>query len=470
MRTLRPTTTLAALAGLAACAATDPAPPVEFDLAERLAIEPAAPPADCETRVVRFLERGGAPREHGIEVVHGGSAAPGLVPVTFAGAVAAPSTEADCLLLIDGHATGGIEREVGRPETVASTYIAGVAREPNPAFAAARLRAEHAERRARQQPSSGIITTGNPEVDLVGTLLDALVGGAAGRRRHRQLEEALDALAETPSHIEHESRAPYSFTRTPVTLTRHGRVRLAVLDGGRLRQAEAPVTLRETFYRYDGLDPRDVDHAAHAARRADPERLLAFERGPLELRAEALLAALQGALPEQRHADIQPAAPPPSQAVVAAAAQHEPSSLVLVEGAGGIAAGFHLAPDRVVTAAGALGTSSVADVRTADGTRVAALVMARSDGVALLQVPRPGPPMALAPGPTPSTAELWSFDASLAPMRAPVALAAGGMEPDALPGSPLVTPEGVVGMLLGPGGEARIAPASTIAALAGRGS
>jgi len=109
--------------------------------------------------------------------------------------------------------------------------------------------------------------------------------------------------------------------------------------------------------------------------------------------------------------------------------------VVAIRAGGATGHGFYVREDLVLTTYRLVGASSVVDVTSADGATVPALVAAFDPGrdLALLQVPRPGPPAALHQGDPP------------APARPP---GSGG------PGLPVLVEDQVVGMTTEPDGAA----------------
>jgi hypothetical protein len=162
--------------------------------------------------------------------------------------------------------------------------------------------------------------------------------------------------------------------------------------------------------RSDPVDPEPIERADFFADPKHPGAALAglSEDGPWSA-DDALPAALGPGL-----ADLAPGA----GARAAAPGDPRAAGVVHLAAGGRSGSGVYVRPDLVLTIAQLVDRTSVVDVVTRDGTRVLGLV-ARTDpirGLALVQVARPGPPVAFYDGPPPEPGR---------PVEA-IALAAGG--------------------------------------------
>ncbi len=398
--------------------------------------------------------------------------------------------DAPCLLLVEPARDQRVgQRLIGR-ETVRSLYETGVRSERNPEYDAAQLRVRQAER-ATKEKTPGILSIGDPVLDLVGLFVGGLISGFSQGSRERELDEAMTALAATPRSLQQPEYRPYQFERQTILAGREATIPVTLVDqtNKRLWRAELHRRERRQFEILEGLDPRDRDYeklSAASVTRPDFER---WQREPPQLQLSAIVTALRAAGParatdsvtaaiDQREpADLDHRIAPPdrpdgllaatagdaplAQAVggdprlVEALADHavtpralarlQPSrasrpagadfdrrldagvpqaasdpglapaagpaatpgadprtaSVVRVNAGARAGSGVYVRSDLVLTTAQLVDGSSVVDIATADGTRVLGLV-ARADqarNLALVQVARPGPPIAFYDGP-----------------------------------------------------------------------
>jgi Trypsin-like peptidase domain len=221
-----------------------------------------------------------------------------------------------CLLLVEPARDLRVgQRLIGR-ETVRSLYESGVRSERNPEYDAAQVRVRQAER-ATKEKAPGVLSVGDPLLDLVGLFVGGIISGFSQGGHDRELDEATTALAATPRSIEQPVYRPYQFERQTILAGREATIPVALVDrpNRRLWRAELHRRERRQFEILDGLDPRDRDYdklSAASVTRHDFER---WQREPPQLELSAIVAALRGARPA-----------PASDSVTAAIDQPEPAA------------------------------------------------------------------------------------------------------------------------------------------------
>ncbi len=413
-----------------------------------------------------------------------------------------------CLLLVEPARDLRVgQRLIGR-ETVRSLYESGVRSERNPEYDAAQVRVRKAER-ATKEKMPGILSVGDPLLDLVGLFVGGVISGFSQGGRERELDDATTALAATPRSLDQPVYRPYQFERQTILAGREATIPVALVDRAhrRLWRAELHRRERRQFEILEGLDPRDRDFeklSAASVTRHDFER---WQREPPQLELSAIVAALRRASPapasdivtavvdqpapaasepetigpraeplpeparerassrrkpypaptdlgrpmarsdapddlraeadarndplarpvagddpfaepvadqagpgprdDRRHrvaarqATSESAFAPAAGPAVTPGGDPRTASVVRVHAGTRAGSGVYIRSDLVLTTAQLVDGSSVVDVATADGTRVLGLV-ARADqarDLALIQVARPGPPVALYDGP-----------------------------------------------------------------------
>jgi hypothetical protein len=418
------------------------------------------------------------------------------------------------------------QRLIGR-ETVRSLYESGVRSERNPDYDAAQLRVRQAERSSREK-GPGILRVGDPVLDMFGLLLGGVISGFSEGSNERDLDDAMTALAETPRSLERPVYRPYSFERETVLAGREATVPIALVDQTSRRLWQAQLHRRESrrFEIVEDLDPRDRDFEQLSTASVTRDEFERWQSEPPQLELSAIVAALREARPApagnslttaiarlDTHflgAEPQPIGALPDIAsgpVAEAAARDYP--LAEAAGASGLAPGAGAAPtpggdpraasvlrvanggrdgsgvyvraDLVLTTAQLVAGSSVVDVVAADGARVLGLV-ARTDqarNLALVQVARPGPPVAFYDGPpvpagraVEAVALAEGAGVVLTPGRyraagtSPVALAQVDARPPPVPpeGLPWFLGDRVVGLGTGGAGEGAPGPLPAVRA------
>ncbi len=415
-----------------------------------------------------------------------------------------------CLLLVEAARDQRVGQRLISRETVRSLYESGVQSERNPEYDAAQVRVRQAER-ATKEKTPGILTVGDPLLDLVGLLVGGIISGFSQGSRERELDQATTALAATPRSLNQPVYRPYQFERQTFLAGKEATIPVALVDRANRRLWRAQLHRRERrqFEILDGLDPRDRDYEklnAASVTRHDFER---WQREPPQLQLSAIVTALreagpapatdtmtaaidqlEAAPPASEAGPSGPVGPPPGPALadlddfppgrpdslLTAAAGDGPlarpvgadrrlvmrfaddggtapgalprlrsrragrpaspdfdrgldegapraagdlelapaagpavtsggdprtASVVRVNAGARAGSGVYVRSDLVLTTAQLVEGSSVVDIATADGARVLGLV-ARADrarNLALVQVARPGPPVALYDGP-----------------------------------------------------------------------
>ena len=343
---------------------------------------------------------------------------------------------------------------VGDQLTIHSTYPAGTKRRLNPEHQ--RLERELAASRRGGADDADILRTGDPWLDLIGTVAGGIIGGigaASANREARSLEAALNA---TPDFIEDAILAPYQYTLRDVEAERRFALPVALHDRatGQSWQTSIAVSERKRFavaigrHASDAKIPRTSEatlttpQALVAWRQAAPSlsmRTILSHVGAAGEAAPATLATTVAALRASRHGTITALAAGPGDAphddglrdtplpggVMPAGpltaldnprgiweagplpsadrkeAIASPSGMafvldgdLLAVGPDGLAA-FYVTPEHVVAPAEALGHSSLVVVRYPDGMRAHGLIEVVDNdlGLALLYLPRPGQPL-----------------------------------------------------------------------------
>ncbi len=365
-------------------------------------------------------------------------------------------------------------------QDVSSFYQTATRNERNPDYDAAKLKLREAKEHAKGRQE--VVQVDDPLLDLIGTTVGGLIGTIDRRGRRQEVDAAAAQLAATPRSLDQPVYRPYRFERVVVRAQKQAMVPVALLDGrGRLlRSVELRQSERRELFVLHGLDPRDRDYEQHRATSMTRADLARWARTPPVLSLSSVAVALteQGpvsasepgaAEPEpwpdapalgddplleevfadkDRYMDPPPdngsgdqdlAARPVGFEVAPApgkATQRAPpnASVVAIRAGSSAGNGFYVREDLVLTTHELVGAVSVVDVTTADGATVPALVAALdpAGNLALLQVPRPGPVVALNRG-------------ALPPEQ--LAGADGG------PGRPVLSDGQVVGMTTGVAGQ-----------------
>jgi Trypsin-like peptidase domain len=365
-----------------------------------------------------------------------------------------------CVLLIEPARDQRVGHRLVSRDTVRSLYQNGVRSERNPDYDLAQLRVRQAERELRDD-GPDILKVGDPMLDLVGLLIGGVFSGFSQGANERELDEAVTELASTSRSRDRPLYRAYEFERITMIAGKEATVPVALLDraSGGVWRAELRQRERRQLVILEGLDPRDRDYDKHSAATLTRHDFERWQREPPQLRLSAIAAALRKGDPAPAPDALAVAAvrPPGPEAIAAdpgrsvpveddpwstddarpaalgldlaglapgagprPAAPGDPRAAGMVHLAAGgrSGSGVYVRPDLVLTTAQLVDRTSVVDVVTRDGTRVLGLV-ARTDpirGLALVQVARPGPPVAFYDGPPPEPGR---------PVEA-IALAGGG--------------------------------------------
>jgi len=285
--------------------------------------------------------------------------------------------------------------------------------------------------------------TGDPELDLWGVIANGVIDGFSaltGVGRRAELESLLEA---TPEHVEEPVMSPYSYTLRELEATRAAAYRVALIDAEAGLAWPGPIARKESerFALSDDRHPGDetIQHDPDS-RLVTSSDLEDWRTSPPPLEVSRLVAELAGraaatpaeaiTLPELvarwseaapkplvRAAEAPPepaAGPAPAERAtedpaasgahgepdrepdLAAAGAGHPSLVRVGDDEEGF--GFYVDPDLILTATALLADSSLVAVTLDDGRRIYGVVEAEDAdlGLALVYVPRPGPPLALA--------------------------------------------------------------------------
>lgn len=355
-------------------------------------------------------------------------------------ASARSSTLEPCAIEIGRPRDLEVERQTVAREQVASAYQTGARSERNPEYELAKARVEQLERQAKQR-GPGIISVGDPMLDLIGTIVGGVLSGFSEYGEERDLEEALAELAQTPRTLEHPTYRPYRFERTVVRASKRAVVPVTLHDRARGRSWRTELRQHEfrEFQILDGLDPRDRDYEQHHAASITPWDLDQWAERPPELRLSSVVAGLAaadegadrtqvaagdadfGSLVPPRAGDpsddlrrVKGAAPMPAAFTPSAVegsgsrgreavrpdGDLRSASVVRVAAGGRTGTGFYVRPDLVLTTQRLAGDAMLIDLTTAAGDKVAGLLAASDPGrgLALVQIPKPGLPVTLGAG------------------------------------------------------------------------
>jgi hypothetical protein len=351
-------------------------------------------------------------------------------------------------------------RTIGE-EVVRSTYQSGTRSERNPDYDVAQARVRQAERNLREYAEPDILTVGDPMLDLIGIVAGGILGVFSNSGEHDELDDALSQLASTPRSLDRPVHRPYHFERTVVRARKSAIVPIVLRDRERDRVWRTEIRQRELreFHLLDGLDPRDSEYVQHHQQAVTRLELERWQQAPPEIAASNLVAALLDGPPEsgpepRPETDValapavadeawppaRPDAPPPppqpgrgpsigslvdpdriapaaGPAAAPEATQEDgraenwlgrapaagdprSASVVAIFSDERRGSGFYVHPNFVLTALSLVEDAILIDIRTADGTAVPGL-LALSDAsldLALVHVPKPGVPAALAEG------------------------------------------------------------------------
>lgn len=300
-------------------------------------------------------------------------------------------------------------------EAVHSTYPSGTKRRRNVEHQAIEQKLAAARREADRQVD--VLATGDPLLDLIGTVAGGIIGGIGAIAGRQDIQSLESALAASPAYIEEPILAPYRYELIDLEAERRFSVPVTLHDGQASWRRAISLSERRRFALADGRHPGDTQ-ARHAPEAAliDKAGLAAWRESPPPLDKAALVTHLAAAIQETdgraamlaealeepaRLAAIEPAVGP--MATAPATAREHGGDLLKV-GAGDLP-GFYVTAEHIVVPAEALGRSSIVAVAYPDGMRAHGLVELVDDGLglALVYLPRRGEALPL------------SHDASSAP-------------------------------------------------------
>lgn len=347
--------------------------------------------------------------------------------------------------------------------TLQSTYPTDTRRKRNPAH----LQLERALAAARRDnvDNGDVLRTGDPLLDLIGTVAGGIIGGIEATFSNREIRALEAQLGATPRYIEEALIATYEFEVSEFEAERRVAVPMRLHDraAGIFWRTSVTLAERRRFALAENRHPQD-QHAPQASdlTLATPAELAAWRLASPPLTIRAILTHLgglvgiegqQGSLTAtiedlSSHVaavgavgarDIQSTHPYGAASPSYSAWPSEPpvaadTILAALEPAGGIStqvrawddtsktgsapllalellqvgidrmAGFYVTADHVVAPAEALGHSSLVAVRYPDGMRAHGLVELVDDdlGLALIFLPRPGKPLPRHTGPSPA--------------------------------------------------------------------
>ncbi len=340
--------------------------------------------------------------------------------------------------------------------TVHSAYPTGVKRRRNPEYAA--LETELTRARRGTGDEIGIASTGDPLMDLVGTVASGVIGGIGAVWQQREVRAIEAELATTPAFIEDAIMTPYRYELVDLEAARAVTVPVALHDDASGQTWTTALTLTETrrFAVADARHPQDMapqntggatllTSAALAAwRDATPPidtavllaHLAAASRGqagqPASLAAtiarlrasevggQTVLAAGPGNDEARQPGSsarsnrersprlpagstdptllVEPAAGPSSggaNSLDRPAFAARPYEQAIVQVGDAELPGFYVTSEHILTPASALGRSSLVAVRHADGMRAHGLIELVDDALGLALVFVPRPGEAL---------------------------------------------------------------------------
>jgi len=277
--------------------------------------------------------------------------------------------------------------------------------------------------------------TGDPLLDVVGLLGSAVIGLVAEAASGSEAASLRAELERTPVYVEEPATAPYRYEAQAFRLVAEGSAEVALVDAATGLGWEGAVPFRiERLYAIPlTRDPRDTTRPEGVVLVADRRELERLARAPLPLTAAELAAGLvhlaQGAprpvdlaeLARRQALQVRPAAGTLAEAAPTAvpgssdvqnlsdnaAAALDPArlpraasrSVVRIRDGGRTPAlAVYVAPELLLTVAHALPDGSLIPVEDAEG-RLSYALVERSDpltDLALLWVPREGPPLPLA--------------------------------------------------------------------------
>lgn len=309
-------------------------------------------------------------------------ALPGFA-IRHGGAVSC-ATDRPCRLDLAQRREPTVTRSTISTRSVASAYRSGVEPMPNAARRMAERKVAQAKRAVDEQ--SHVMRTGDPGLDLIGLVVGGAIASVVQSTEDRAYESAVAELKATPETIDQARYADYTYVETIVEARKATSWSVTLTDSrtGERWQGDLDWQAWQRFTLGDGVHRDDRGHPGGDGL-ATPAAIARWEREP----------------------SLPPVAAVDAVLVAVGAPGHTTSNatttdvkLVHVQGTGGTAFGFYVAPNIVATRHAALGRSGVPVVRDAEGRAMPGLLL-RADvrhGLALLQVPQAGAPLDIAPG------------------------------------------------------------------------
>jgi len=414
---------------LTACAG---AAPMATTVAELPAVvEPAGGPAaasawpeaaSCSTLIEELAgldpaaRRGLDPLTAPIALVGIGPLEPGFerdLPIPFsASATAAPDP---CLLLIGAPRAlpAAVDRVLDQ-RVVRSTYQDGSRRRRNPDHQA--LERDLAAAKRAPAEDFDVFRTGDPMLDLIGTLPGGVLGSIGQFGAEREISDLETALAATPAYLEQPTESAYRYELVELEAERRSSLPAALFDRANGTSIALDLTRaeRQLFALANDHHPRDLQPSpVPGAALVTTATLAAWRAGSPTLTTSALVEHIAAAIADG--AAARPATlgetlaelrrpPPPGPAArandhVTAGRAMDPAGiarplaegLVEVGGEGG-ARGFYVTAEHIAAPVSALAQSSLVAVRYPDGMAAYGMVELVDDelGLALIYLPRRG--------------------------------------------------------------------------------
>ena len=354
-------------------------------------------------------------------------------------AASADAAPASCLLLLGEPAVlPTVADRVLDRRSVRSTYAEGSRRRRNPDHQALERDLAAAKREAKGD--FDVLVTGDPMLDLIGTLAGGLLDGLGRIDAGREIASLETALETTPAYLEETTEAAYRYQIVELEAERRSRLPVVLFDGTEATAvADALLrTERQRFLLANDRHPRDstpspvpgvpiVTTEALAAWRAASPRVTTSELVAHMALAIARGAPARSATSGQALAELhQPPAPDLANASSPIGAIRPlADGLVQVGGDAGTV-GFYVTAEHIVAPSSALAESSLVAVRYPDGVAAYGMVELNDEalGLALIYLPRQG----------------------VAPARAVTASAAPATASATVPGVPWVDGDSIVGL------------------------
>ncbi len=417
---------------LAACAGTAPE---ATDLAARpAAVEPAGGPATAPvaaawpeaascSALVRALATLGPAARRDLDPLTAPVALVGVGPqelrlerdLPIPVAATATGATAPCLLLVGAPAAlpAAADRVLDQ-RVVHSTYQDGSKRRRNPDHQA--LERDLAAAKRAPGDEFDVFRTGDPMLDLIGTLAGGVIGGIGQFGAEREIRELETALAATPAYLEQPTESAYRYDLVELEAERRARLPVALFDRASGTAIAIDVTRaeRQLFALANDRRPQDLQPPpVPGAALVTTATLAAWRAGSPTLTTSALVEHLAEALGDgvsarpatlgETLADLRRALPAgpvvmaalegPTGRTPAAVRSARPLAEGLVQvGGEGDASGFYVTAEHIAAPASALARSSLVPVRYPDGMAAYGMVELVDEelGLALIYLPRHG--------------------------------------------------------------------------------